>query len=86
MIKKITGEEFEQLGYKAGGRATPAYNAIIGLRQGEAVVIPKTDWRSRTKTPSSKCRRIEKKFATMKVKYKCVELTDGSGWAVKRLA
>ena len=85
MYKKLTSEEFDQLRIKGWGRSSPHYNAIISLKVGEAVVIPKAGWRS-NKTPSTKCRRIEKKFASMKVKYKCVALADDSGWAIKRLS
>ena len=85
MLKKITSEEFDQLRIKGWGRSDPTYNAILGLHIGEGVIIPKAGWRS-NKTPSTKCRRIEKKWAGMKVKYKCVALANDSGWAVKRLS
>jgi hypothetical protein len=86
MFKKLTPEEFDALPIKGWGRSDPTYNAILGMKVGEAIFIPKAGWRSRRKTPSSKCRRIEKKFANLKIKYKCVALADNSGWAVKRLS
>lgn len=85
MFKKITSEEFDQLPIKRAGRSSPVYDAIISLRTGEAIEIPKAGWK-RNKPPSAICRSIEKKFADMKVKYKCVALADNSGWAIKRLA
>ena len=85
MLKKITSEEFDQLRVKGWGRSSPVYNAIMGLKVGEALMIPKAGWNS-NKTPSTKCRAIEKKFKSRKLKYKCVALADNTGWAVKRLA
>ena len=87
MFKKITGEEFDQLRIKGWGRSSPTYNAIIGLKVGEAVIILKTQWR-RNKSPSSACRAIEKRWGKLKfvLKYKCVALADNSGWAIKRIA
>ena len=85
MFTKLTSEEFDQLRIKGWGRSSPTYNAIFGLRVGEAVVILKTQWRS-NKPPSRACRAIEKKWASYKLKYKCVALADDSGWAIKRLA
>jgi hypothetical protein len=85
MFKKLTAEEFDQLSVKGWGRSSPTYHAIIGLKKDEAVIIPKAGWK-RNKPPSSICRSIEKKFASMKVKYKCVALADDSGWAIKRIA
>ena len=86
MIEKITPEEFDQLKIKIRGRSSPAYNAIFNLRAGEAIKIKKEDWRSSSKTPSAKCRLLEKKYAAQKLKYVCVALADDSGWAVKRLS
>ena len=85
MFKKLTSEEFEQLKIKGWGRSSPTYNAILGLKVGEAIMILKTQWR-RNKPPSSTCRAIEKKWPDLKLKYKCVALADDSGWAIKRLA
>ncbi|MCG3167474.1 MAG: hypothetical protein POELPBGB_03266 [Bacteroidia bacterium] len=85
MFQKLTAEEFDQLRIKGWGRSSPTYHAIIGLHLGEAIMIPKSGWK-RNKPPSSICRSIEKKFASMKVKYKCVALADDSGWAIKRIA
>lgn len=85
MFKKLNAEEFDQLKIKGWGRSSPTYNAIFGLRVGEAVVILKSQWR-RNKSPSSACRAIEKKWVSHKVKYKCVALADDSGWAIKRVA
>ena len=85
MFKKLTSEEFDQLGIKGWGRSSPTYNAIISLKANEAVVIPKSQWR-RNKSPSSICRAIEKKFKNRKVSYLCLALADDSGWAIKRLA
>ena len=85
MFKKITSEEFDQLQIKGWGRSSPTYNIIIGLKVDEAVVILKSQWR-RKKPPSSACRSIEKKWASHKLKYKCVALADNSGWAIKRLS
>lgn len=84
MFKKLSSEEFDQLPIKGWGRSSPTYNAILSLRPGEALVILKSQWR-RNKSPSSTCRAIEKKFESMKLKYKCVALADDSGWAIKRL-
>lgn len=83
MFQKITAEEFDKLPVKGWGRSSPAYHAIIGLKVNEAVIIPKNQWK-RNKPPSGICRSIEKKFASMKVKYKCVALADNTGWAIKR--
>ena len=85
MFKKISPEEFDQLRIKGWGRSSPVHNAVSGLRVGEAVVILKSQWKRR-KAPSSLCRAIEKKWASFKVKYKCVTLADDSGWAIKRIA
>lgn len=84
MFKKLTSEEFDQLAVKGWGRSSPTYHAILGLKKEEANVIPKAGWK-RNKSPSSICWAIEKKFAGMKVKYKCVALADDTGWAIKRL-
>jgi hypothetical protein len=84
-FKKITSEEFDQLPVKGWGRSSPVYHAIIGLRTGDAIIVLKTQWK-RNKSPSSICRAIEKKFAGMKVRYKCVALADNTGWGIKRLA
>lgn len=84
MFKKITAEEFDQLKIKGWGRSSPTYNAIIGLKVDEAVIILKSQWR-RNKAPSSACRAIEKKWKHLNLKYKCVTLADDSGWAIKRL-
>jgi len=86
MIEKISPEEFEQLRIKGVGRSTPAYHALLNLRVGEGIKILKSEWRSSSKTPSAKCRYLEKKWADKKVKYICVSLEDNSGWAVQRLA
>ena len=85
MIKQISAEEFDQLKIKGWGRSSPTYHAIIGLHIGEAIIVEKNGWK-RNKPPSSICRAIEKKFASMKVKYKCVALSDNSGWGIKRIA
>ena len=79
-------EEFDLLRTKGPGRSSRAYNAIRNLQVGEAIKILKAEWGSRSKTPSAKCRAIEKKYSARKVKYLCVTLADGTGWAVKRLA
>lgn len=84
MIKKITGEEFDQLPFKGWGRSSPAYHAIIGLKVNEAVIITKADWK-RNKPPSGICRAIEMKYKHKAVKYTCKRLADDSGWAIKRL-
>jgi len=86
MYKKLSAEEFTQLRIKGWGRSSPTYNAIMSLKVGEALVILKSQWYSNTKTPSTQCRRIEKKFAAQKLKLKCVALEDNSGWAVQRIA
>lgn len=85
MFKKLTPEEFDQLPIKGWGRSSPVYHAIISLRKEEAIMVLKSQWK-RNKPPSSICRSIEKKFADMKVKYKCVALADNTGWAIKRIA
>jgi hypothetical protein len=85
MFKKITSEEFDELPIKGWGRSSPVYHAIIALRPNEAIIILKTQWR-RNKPPSSICRAIEKKFASMKIKYTCKTLADNSGWGIKRIA
>ena len=85
MFKKLTSNEFDELKIKGWGRGSPVYNAIISLQIDEAIVVLKSQWK-RNKPPSSTCRSIEKKWKSKNVKYKCVALADGSGWAVKRVA
>lgn len=87
MVEKITAEEFDNLRTRGWGRSSVFFNALKNLRLGEAMKISKTEWRSRSKTPSAKCRYLEKRFKKFghKVKYVCVELEDRSGWAIKRL-
>lgn len=82
-MKKLTAEEFDNIPKKGWGRSSNAFQAIFTLKKDDAVVIEKKDWHSRSKTPSTICRYIEKKFP--QVKYIYAALADGSGWAVKRV-
>lgn len=80
-MKRITAEEFENLPIKGKGSATAVFNAVLNLKPGEAIIIARTEWQ-RKKSPSTMCRYIEKRYG---MKFTCGALTDGSGWAVKRL-
>jgi len=84
-FQKLTSEEFDNLKIKGWGRSSPVYGAILSLQVGEAIIVPRNQWR-RNKPPSSVCRAIEKKFKDRKLRFKCVTLADDSGWGIKRLS
>jgi hypothetical protein len=80
-MKKLTDEEFSNMLVRSNRKSSPFYIAISGLRIGESLFISKKEWTGK-KPPTRICRYIEKKFP---VKYEGGRLTDGSGWAMKRV-
>ena len=87
MIEKITAEEFDKLPARGWGRSSVFLTHLKNLKAGEGLKVLKTEWRSRSKTPSAKCRYMEKRYKKygQDVKYVCIELADRSGWAIKRV-
>ena len=81
MLKKIKSEEFEQLPLHGKGRSSPAYNAILSMKVGDAIIIEKQGWK-RKDAPTTLVNKIERKFG---MKFIRGALADRSGWAVKRV-
>jgi hypothetical protein len=80
-MKKLTTDEFEQLPLRGKGRSSHVFNSIVNLKAGEAILIEHKDWK-RKAGPSTLVRYIEKKH---QMKFHCGALSEGGGWAIKRI-
>lgn len=80
-MKKLSSEEFEKLSLRGRGRSSQVFNSIVNLKSGEAVLIEQKDWK-RKAGPSTLVRYIEKKH---QMKFSCGALSEGNGWAIKRI-
>jgi len=82
MIEKISSEEFDRLALHGRGRSSPAYNAIVSLKPGEAIAIKKSGWKPKY-PPTRLVKKIEKKYG---FHFKRGPLPDRSGWGVMRIS
>lgn len=80
-MRVLQQQELESITLKGKGRSSEAYNSIINLKENEALLIEKKDWK-RKASPSSLVKYIEK---THSIKLSYAALADNSGWLVKRL-
>ena len=81
MIKRISAEEFDRMPLHGQGRSSAAYNAILSLKVGEAIIIEKKDWKPKY-PPTHLVNKIERKFG---MKFIRGALPDRSGWGIKRV-
>lgn len=80
-MKKITEEEFDRLRLHGKGSTSPAYNKIMALKPGEALIIEKKEWHVRYPVTTI-VNRIARKH---NMKFKAGSLPDRSGWGIKRV-
>jgi arginyl-tRNA synthetase len=80
-MRKLTVDEYNELPIRGKGRSTDAFNSIINLQVGEALLIENKDWK-RKAGPSTLVRYIEKKYNR---NYTCSAVSSAGGWVVKRI-
>lgn len=80
-MRKLTVDEYNELPIRGKGRSTDAFNSIINLHVGEALLIENKDWK-RKAGPSTLVRYIEKKY---KRNYTSYAVSSEGGWVVKRV-
>jgi hypothetical protein len=80
-MRKLSSEDYDQLPLRGKGRSSAIFNSIINLKAGEALLIEKKDWK-RKASPGTLVRYIERNH---QMKLTCGAISDGSGWAVKRI-
>ena len=81
-MKKLSVEEASDMPLIKSGRETLMSAMIKLLQQGEALVITRADWKAKG-APYRIANAISRKTGR---KFEKGRLTDGSGWAVKRIA
>lgn len=82
-MKKLTAEEAAQIQIKPPGRGSLIRTTLFTLKPGEYALIENKDWKSKTQTPVTYCRRLERRST---LKYDCHRTADESGWLVKRIS
>jgi hypothetical protein len=81
-MKKLTEEEAKKLHTRPASYRSGIRYALITLKPGEYLQLDNQDWKWKSHTPSTYCRRLERHST---LKYDCKRLIDGSGWLIKRL-
>ena len=82
-MKKLTAEEAAQIALKPPGRGSLARTMLLTMKPGEFILIENKDWKWKTQTPMTYCRRLERRS---KLKFDCSRTADASGWLVKRVS
>ena len=82
-MKKLTTDEAAQIQLKPAGRGSLVRTMLLTMKVGEFVLIENKDWKWKTQTPMTYCRRLERRS---KLKYECHRTADASGWLVKRIS
>lgn len=80
-MKLLTDAEVAAIKTKPAGKGSHVRTFLLNLKIGENLLIERKDWTWKRVTPSTLCRRLEKKFTR---KFNCDRALDGSGWIVKR--
>jgi len=81
-MKKLTKEEATDLFLSGKGRTTKVSAMVASLHVGEALIISREDWKTKS-SPYRVVNYLAKKTGRKFIKGR---LPDGSGWAVKRVA
>jgi hypothetical protein len=82
-MKRLTAEEAAQIQLKPPGRGSLIRTTLFSLKPGDYALVENKDWKSKTQTPVTYCRRLEN---GTKLKYECHRTADATGWLVKRIA
>lgn len=82
-MKKLTKEEAEKIITNVSGNSSLLRNTMLAMKTGEIILVEPKDWKWKTKTPSTMCRRLERGSS---LKFTCKEAVDGSGWLIERIA
>jgi hypothetical protein len=78
-MKKLSPEEVSAFKVKGKRNASPLFETLINLKNGETLHVEPADW-NRKRSPSKMCRYIEKRYT---MKFECWTLTEKKGWLVK---
>lgn len=80
-IQFLSEAEAEGMLYSVHGRAHPVQAALLQLRPGESILLPRKDWNQLTNGPQRLVNRLNGKGP---LSYTCHMLADKSGWLIKR--
>jgi hypothetical protein len=81
-MKRLTEEEAGKIMLKPAGRGSLIRTMLLSMKPGEILLIEPKDWKWKKKTPTTMCRRVEKKTT---LHFTCLKAADGSGWVVRRV-
>ncbi len=81
-MRKLTKEELKELTTKPPGNVTYVRAQLVNMAKGEAFLIEPKDWKWKSKTPTTLCRRLEKQTGMV---FDCQRVLTGHGWVVKRV-
>jgi len=82
-MKKLTEEEAAKIITNASGNSSLLRNTMLAMKTGEIILVEPKDWKWKTKTPSTMCRRLEWHSS---LRFTCKKAVDGSGWIIQRMA
>jgi hypothetical protein len=81
-MRRLSRKESAAMLKKPPGKMCVAYVHIAGMATGDIILLERSDWHQRKRSPCTMIRRIEKRF---KSSYRIEILMDGSGWVIERL-
>ncbi len=80
-MKKLSKEEVKATETIPKGYGSPVRKALLMLKVGEGLVIPRIEWQWKKQTPTVLCSRLNSRG---KYEFECRWLADKSGWLVVR--
>lgn len=80
-MRKLTKDEYDAMALVGRGRQSEFSRAVSGLAVGEALFLPKEEWKKKYH-PGDAVRGVAKRHGR---KFQILREASGSGWAVKRL-
>jgi len=81
-MKLITEEEAMAISTKPVGRVTFIRSMMVNMKPGQYLRVENHDWKWKKKTPSTMCRRLEKRSS---LKFECKRMLGNTGWLIKRI-
>ena len=82
-MKLISAEEAAAIPKRLQNRIHPVRNMLLQLKKGENLMVKKTEWNWKRKTPSAICRKIESQQRGA-IKFDCFLAIDETKWIITR--
>lgn len=81
-MRVLTEEEAAKIPSKPIGKHSRARIILLKMKPGEVILLEKSDWNRKYKSPSELISRMRK---TDKVDFTIETALDGSGWIIRRV-